>query len=308
MRTQAIWVATFALMLGVTSAHAQESKPTDIPSAATPATSVEVVIATIPAPTEAKEPADVPLATEATTTGSCGEKPCYLWSAHYKALQEQIAAKQAEIDKLGEQFVAANAASAEDRRATQEHRAVATLQRDAIKVALGEAVEQLRQLNLQFATAAQRAAELRLDPPWAGWHWGLNLQGQYQLGTGQSAVYAPLQLGVFGRWVSKVHLGVEAGAAGGVWFTEKWAPPMVSGHFAGVASWEHWGVFIGHQLSVLHSTYNKGGMFTQVAVQAGGEFKAGGFNLRAWLAPAVFSPIARTSGLGLGLSLGYYCQ
>lgn len=307
---QATWVATFALItLGVTSVHAQESKPTEVPSAAAsaiPQPDTESDPAE-PVEEETKETEEVPQATEATTTGSCGEKPCYLHQAHWTRVQEQIVEKEREIVELRDQLKLAEAATAEDRTASSEYRSASILQRDAIKVQFSEAVEQLKQLNLQLTAEAQRAAELRLDPPWAGWHWGLNLSGQYQVGTGTTtAMFAPVQLGVFGRWISREqHLGVEAGAAGGMWFTEKWAPPMVSGHASVVASWEHWGAFVGPQLSVLHSTYKEDGMFLQVAVQGGGEFKSGGFHLRAWLAPAVFSPVARTSGIGAGVSLGY---
>lgn len=305
----ALWAATFALLLvGATTSHAQQA-PADVPS-------------------------------EAAATECGGDRPCYLHQAHWKHVQGQVGdlqleieARRAELARMEGELATAQAQASAAATTAATAAAAAKSAADAstqTAVALSAAATATNAAATAAAIAAKDAAKQRDDlkaevvamkeeleaarkqeearlllPNWAGWHWGLNLQGQYQVGT-HGGTFAPVQLGVFGRWVSREHLGIEAGLAGGVWFTEKWAPPMVSSHLHGVGSWQNWGIFIGPQLAALHSINLRGTMFPQVAVQAGGEFKAGGFHLRAWIAPAVSSPSSRTSGLGLGASVGFY--
>lgn len=237
---------------------------------------------------------------------ACEGRQCVFVRTHFNFLQARINTRQKEVEALKGRISALESRPA----ATTDPKVVKQLDEDRVK--LGTLQAQLDNLNVQLAKARKTPAPVRIVPDplpkWAGWHWGALLSVGAPAFTGAKSSHVPtlLRATVFGRWISRSHLGVEAGLSPGLWFTENTAPFVLSGHLFGVASWEHFGLFLGPEGSYLQSPITGRTGYFLGTIQGGAEVKLSGFMLRLILAGPLHSPLQRLSGLWGTFSLGGY--
>ena len=268
------WVATYALMLvGFTSSPvlAQDHPPTAEPT---------------------------------PQAATCGDQPCHLNQGHYDALakriedlRQKLAAQRAMLDGVSE---AAGAADG------QPIAAALSAQRQVVQAQVQALTGELKAATEQLRIAAGALASQVFVPEWAGWHWGILAIGEVATFTGADTHAIPVRPEIFGRWVSRHHLGVEAGIGAGVWFTEDVFPAFFAFRASLIAAGESWGAFVGTEVMVLQAPIEKVTALPLVLIPVGGEYRTGNFTLRAWAAPPAHSELKRTSGMWWGIGIGYY--
>jgi len=241
---------------------------------------------------------------EAPPAADCGGQPCHLGPAHYDALSQRIEALKRQL--ADQRALLDGVSKAAEEAEGQPTAGALQAQKQVIETQVTALVVEIKAATEQLSRAASALESRVLIPEWAGFHWGILAIAEASTFTGADNYAVPVRPDLFGRWISRHHLGLEAGIGAGMWFTEDVAPAFFAFRAMGVAVGKHWGAFAGAEIMVLQAPVEGLTALPLVLIPVGGEYRTGNFTVRAWGAPPAHSELKRTSGMWWGLGIGWY--
>lgn len=275
----------FLVLVMIDEAQAAQWTPSPAPtSAPAPAPS---------APPSAAAPNPFPAASAADECVNCylGPQHDAYYRAYLQALENRIGSAPTPVDLTPLTTAADRAATAAERAAAAAERAAKAAERSAT------------------ASEATRD-EIRGRSPenWI-WTFGVALSGAAIVQNGEPTTPWLTRAEGFIRVVDPdSHLGGEVGGGGGVWGASGHRALAVGGHAAVLASWDMFALLLGADLAQLQAPEEGApGLLLGTAFLAP-ELHGDSFFVRLLGGATTKSEDARTSGLVLGLTVGWHTQ